>query len=215
MDQGMLDQFGKLNTTLEKLGEAQTKVDTGLATGLATIGNKLDTKLAELNEAPKVNPEDIKTAEELKAEEAAKLEQAGVVGGITQFEIWDIPVGQALVGGFTAVFASELIDGFLVKQGDMIKGVVKLVGAGAAIKWGPRLLGSTGSKALAILLAYDGIRSLIPIDTWAKRGAGAVSGVIPGGGLGGFKPNVAGEKPGGNGKKAVADYYEALKGGAR
>ncbi len=143
-------------------------------TGLDAVGSKLEAQLAEFNETTKKvlvpKPEDIKTAEEVEAEDKAKLEQAGAVAGITQFEIWDIPVGQALVGGFTAVFASELIDGFLVKQGDMIKGVVKLVGAGAAVKWGPRLLGSTGSKALALLLAYDGVRSLIPIDTWALVG---------------------------------------------
>lgn len=187
--------------------------------GFAKVGSKLDTQLAELNETAKKvlvpKPEDIKSKEEIETEEKAQLEQAGIVAGITGFQVWDIPVGQALVGGFTAVFASELIDGFLVKQGDWAKGVVKLVGAGVAVKWGPRLLGSTGSKALAILLAYDGVRSLIPIDTWAKRGATTVTGMIPGGGLGGFRENVGGEKLGGNGKKPVADYYEAMKGGVR
>lgn len=184
-------------------------------TGFANVGSKLDAQLAELNETAKkilINPEDVKSAEQLKAEadEKAELKQAGAVAGITGFEIWDIPVGQALVGGFTAVFASELIDGFLVKQGDWMKGIAKLVGAGVAVKWGPRLFGSAGSKALAILLAYDGIRSLIPIDTWAKRGATTVTGMIPAGGLGGFTPNV---EKGGNGKKP--SYYEALKGGVR
>lgn len=173
-------------------------------TGLATIGSKLDAQLAELNETAKkvlVKPEDVKSKEEVEAEEKAKLEQRGAVAGVTAMKVWDIPVGEALIGGFTAVFASELIDGFLVKQGDMLKGVVKLVGAGVAVKWGGRLLGSTGSKAMAILLAYDGIRSIIPIDTWARRGAGAVTGALPGGGLGGFQKNL-----GGNGQKP-ADYY--------
>lgn len=187
--------------------------------GFASVGSKLDAQLAELNETAKkvlVKPEDIKSPEEVKAEAAkaeedkAKLEQAGAVAGITSFEVWDIPVGQALVGGFTAVFASELIDGFLVKQGDWMKGMVKLVGAGVAVKWGPRLFGSVGSKALALLLAYDGVRSLIPIDTWAHRSASAVTGMIPGGGLGGFNKNVGGVPS--NGSKE--DYYAALKGGA-
>ena len=186
--------------------------------GFETVGSKLDAQLAELNETAKKvlvpKAEDIKTPEELKAaEDKAKLEQAAVARNITSFEVWDIPVGQALVGGFTAVFASELIDGFLIKQGDMLKGVVKLAGAGAAVKWGGRVLGSTGSKALAILLAYDGIRSIIPIDTWARRGATTVTGMIPGGGLGGFQPDVHEAPAPGNGHKA--DYYEAMKGGAR
>jgi len=177
--------------------------------GFASVGSKLEAQIAEFNETAKkvlgAKPEDIKTAEELKAEEAAKLAQAGAVAGITSFEVWDIPVGQALVGGFTAVFASELIDGLLVKQSDWVKGLVKLAGAGAAVKWGGRILGSTGSKALAILLTYDGIRSLIPIDAWAKKVADMITGIIPGGGLGGFKGNVHKEVPG-NGHKV--DYYD-------
>ena len=191
-------------------------MEKGFADQETKIGSKLDAQLAELNETAKKvlvpKAEDIKTPEELKAaEDKAKLEQAAVARNITSFEVWDIPVGQALVGGFTAVFASELIDGFLIKQGDVIKGVVKLAGAGVAVKWGGRVLGSTGSKALAILLAYDGIRSIIPIDTWARRGATAVTSRMPAGGLGGFQPNVR-ETPG-NGHRE--DYYEALKGGAR
>lgn len=195
--------------------------------GFETVGSKLDAQLAELNEtARKALPPaaEIKTTEQLaeeaakleektKAEEKAKMEQAAIAKGITGFEVWDIPVGQALVGGFTAVFASELIDGFLIKQGDMLKGVVKLAGAGAAVKWGGRVLGSTGSKALAILLAYDGIRQLIPIDTWARRGATMVTSRMPAGGLGGFQANVREERVPDNGHKA--DYYEALKGGVR
>ncbi len=179
--------------------------------GFATVGGKLEGQIAKLNEAAKkaLEPkaEDVLSPEELKkAEDTAKMEQAGAVRGITDFEVWDIPVGQALVGGFTAVFVSELIDGFLVKQDDWMKGIVKLAGAGVAVKWGGRFLGSTGSKALAILLAYDGIRSLIPIDTWARRGATTVTGMIPGGGLGGFRSNVGGTAVD-QAKEVASDYY--------
>lgn len=177
--------------------------------GFVTVGSKLEAQMSELNETAKkvldAKPEAVKSPEELAtAAAAANMEEAGFVGGITGFKVWDIPAGQALVGGFTAVFASELIDGFLIKQSDMIKGVVKLVGAGAAVKWGGRVLGSTGSKALAILLAYDGLRSIIPIDTWARRGATMVTSRVPKGGLGGFKPNVELQVRG-NGH---GDYYE-------
>lgn len=184
-------------------------------TGLATVGSKFEAQLAELNESAKKildKPED-KPEVKVEGEEKAKMEQAGIAKGITDFQVWDIPVGQALVGGFAAVFASELIDGILIQQGDWMKGMVKLVGAGASVKWGSRILGSTGSKALAILLAYDGIRSLVPIDTWARRGATTVTGMIPAGGLGGFRSNVGGKVAPGNGRGRGADYYDALKGG--
>ncbi len=184
--------------------------------GFNAAGSKLDAQLAELNETAKLvlepKPEDIKSKAEVEDEEKAKLEEAGVVSGLTGLEVWDIPVGQALVGGFTAVFASELIDGFLINQGDMLKGVVKLAGAGAAIKWGGRLLGSTGSKALAILLAYDGVRSLIPIDTWARRGATTVTGMIPKGGLGGFTQNVETAGVVEQASQVAGDYYAKAEG---
>ena len=99
--------------------------------GFASVGGKLEAQIAELNETAKkvlVKPEDVLSPAQLKEEEdKAKLAEAGIVGGITDFKVWDIPVGQALVGGFAAVFASELIDGFLIKQGDWTKGVVKLM----------------------------------------------------------------------------------------
>jgi hypothetical protein len=185
--------------------------------GFTNVGSRLESQIAEFNETAKkylVKPEDVLSKDELdKTSEKAKMEAAGVLGGITEMEVWDIPVGQALLGGFVAVFASELIDGFLIKQGDWAKGLIKLAGAGAAVKWGGRFLGSTGSKAVALLLAYDGIRSLLPIDGWAKKGADTITSKVPAGGLGGFKKNAGEMNHGNNGRSE--DYYADLKGGLR
>lgn len=195
---------------LTQISETATSLNDGIKS-FAEIGGKFETQLAEFNETAKkilVKPEDIKTAAELEAENKAKLEQ-GAVGAITRFEVWDIPVGQAVIGGFAAVFASELIDGFLVRQADWMKGLIKLAGAGAAIKWGPRAFGKTGAYAVGLLLAYDGIRSLIPIDSWARRGATAVTSRVPGGGLGGFKKDVGVLEQAG---KVASDYYSRAEG---
>ncbi len=155
---------------------------------VAAVGTKLGAQIAELNEtARKVlepKPEDIVTGAEQKAEKKADMEEAGALAGITSLKVWDIPLGQAAVGGFVAVVASELIDGFLANQGATTRGLVKLVGAGATIKWGRGLLGNTGAAAVALLLAYDGLRSLLPIDEWASRVAGGVT-PLTGFGLGG------------------------------
>ena len=109
---------------------------------------------------------------------------SGVLGGLTKTEVWDIPIGQAAVGGFVAVVGSELVDGFMAAQSAMTKGLVKLAVAGASVKWGGKLLGSTGSKAVALLLAYDGIRMVLPIDEYASKVAGMFT-KLTGGGLGG------------------------------
>lgn len=175
---------------------------------ISDFGNDMDSKLATLRDEvikevkpPEVTPED-------KKDEDAKLGQGKAMENVAKMEFWDIPVGQALIGGFSAVFASELVDGFFATQQPMTLGVIKLAGAGILAKWGGRLLGSTGSKAAAIILAYDGVRQIIPLDEWAGRLTGAVT-TRTGGGLAG--------KAGMAKKKVVVpprsrDYYAGLGG---
>lgn len=198
--------------TQEELAVMNDSINKALATGLTSVGSKLETQFAELNERAKKNltpdpvkvPDAVKSAEEVAAEaEKAKLEQP--LAGITKMEVWDIPVGQALIGGFVAVFSSELIDGFLAAQSGMIRGMIKLVGAGVAAKWGSGLLGSTGSKAVALLLAYDGIRAIVPIDEWASRLAGGIK-PLTGGGLGG-RAGMDREAVNPRGNGHAEDYY--------
>lgn len=159
-------------------------------------------------------PEAIKKAFESK-ETASVKEEAKVrqLAGITEFEVWDVPVGKALFGGFVAVVGSELVDGFLANQGDMVIGLVKLAGAGAIVKWGSRLLGKGVATAVALLLAYDGIRHILPIDQYAHQLASKVSGVVTTRGLGGNKGSALGDA--GNGKGKTKDYYAGLMGGRR
>jgi hypothetical protein len=165
--------------------------------------SKFDAKLAEIDE--KIKPPEVE-------DEPAEVAKNGIGENVAKMEFWDIPVGQALIGGFSAVIASELVDGFLASQNTMTLGVVKLASAGALAKWGGRLLGSTGSKAAAIILAYDGIRQILPLDEWAGNIAGWVK-PRTGGGLAG-KAGMT--PPGTRGVPAApsGDYYAGLWGGA-
>lgn len=173
-------------------------IDEGVGKRLDTFGSGFDAKLAEIEE--KLTP---------KAEDPGPAPEKAMEG-ITKMEFWDIPIGQALVGGFSAVVASELVDGFFAAQQPMTLGVIKLAGAGVLAKWGDRLLGSTGSKAAAIILAYDGIRQIIPLDEWAGRLTGAVT-TRTGAGLAG----KAGMTGGSGSKAGTTDYYAGLYGGGR
>lgn len=148
----------------------------------------------------------------------------GPLEGITKMQVWDVPVGQALIGGFSAVFVSELVDGFFASQQPMTLGVIKLAAAGVLVKWGGRLLGSTGSKAAALILAYDGIRQILPLDEWAGRLSGGIAARTGGGlagkaGMGrrrfpGWKPSMREMKEEATGKFAFiqADYYAGAEG---
>lgn len=168
------------------------------------FGSVIDAKLAEFGE--KINPVEVKSKAELEAEAELHI---GALEGISKMQVWDIPLGQAVVGGFSSVLVSELIDGFFAKQSVSVQGVVKLAVAGATIKWGSKILGKTGAIAMAILLTYDGVRQLLPIDEYAGKVSGAVV-ARTGGGLAG-KAGMG--DTGGNGHRQT-DYYEALKGGA-
>jgi len=141
-------------------------------------------------------------------EQTAEMEASGMLGGITDTKIWDIPIGQAAVGGFGAVIGSELIDGFLASQSAMTKGLVKLVAAGASVKWGGKLLGSTGSKAVGLLLAYDGIRMVLPLDEYANKVAGMFT-KLTGQGLGG-RAGMGGNSVLNQAGDVANSYYSSL-----
>lgn len=161
----------------------------------------IDAKLADLGKPVETDPE-------------ATLEKGGFFDDIMSFEFQGIPIGQAAVGGFAAIFASELVDGFMADSEAWKRGLVKLAVAGISAKWGKRFLGSTGSKAVALLLTFDAIRDLSPIDSWADQLAEKISGRVTTAGL-------AGNQSGGNpvnqpaATKSSNGYYAmALGGGA-
>ena len=153
----------------------------------------IDAKLAEFGK--KLNPE------------TAAVEQKQL-GGITAMEIWDIPIGKIAVGTFGGVFASELIDGFMAAQSDMVKGIAKLVSAGVTIKWGSRWFGRDAATAIAFVLGVLGFSQILPIDKWATQLAGAMPKI---GGAGTIK-SVGGPTVLTQAQQVAADYYAAAEG---
>lgn len=160
-----------------------TNIFEAISASQVETNERLDQVSANLAEIPKAFTDAFEAAKP-DPEDKAKLEKNGPLEGLSKMKVWDVPLGEALVGGFSAVFASELIDGFMVNQSAQTLGIVKLAGAGVMVKWGGRLLGSTGSKAAALILAYDGIRQLFPLDEMAGNLAGAIKSRT-GGGLAG------------------------------
>ena len=140
--------------------------------------------------------------------ETAEMEAGGALAGITSIAPWDIPIGRAAVGGVGAVVGSELIDGFLVAQSTQVKGLVKLIVAGASAKWGKKLMGADAATAIALLLAYDGVRMVLPLDEFANKIAGMFT-KLTGHGLGGRAGMGNGEVLNQAGEVA-ANYYSSL-----
>ncbi len=159
----------------------------------STIKNIVDAanagtaKLAETvtlwqNEATKrweLNP--AKTAVAV-ADEKAPLNES-LVGTFKSATKEIVPVA---VGGFAAIVVSEVVDGVMIKQKPMVRGAVKAIGAVAVWKWGKKIpfMGHTGKNVMAALLAFDALRDITPISTYASQIANKISGAIPVGGLG-------------------------------
>lgn len=178
---------------------------------LEAVDTKLSDQKAEINQILADFKQEISPKPDDKTD---AVMSKGAMEGITDLKVWDVPVGQAAVGGFVAVIGSELVDGFFANQQPMTLGVIKLASAGILAKWGGRLLGSAGSKAAAIILAYDGIRQILPLDEWAGNLVGAVT-ARTGGGLAG-KAGMTKEKKTPavirQAESVVANYYADLSG---
>ena len=164
----------------------------------------IDARLADLGKSlepePKADPDP-----------EVVLERKGFFDDIMSFEFQGIPLGQAAVGGFVAIFASELVDGFMSNMQDWQRGLVKLAVAAAVGMWGKRLLGKTGSMAVALLLTFDALRDLSPIDSWADQLAEGITGRVTNKGLAG-NPEATANQPA-NQKKQPASYYAMALGG--
>jgi hypothetical protein len=122
---------------------------------------------------------DILPKEEPKAELGESV--STTVSKVTGFEIYGVPVGGAIAGGFVAIFATELVDGYLKNQSAMVRGAVKVVGAGAIAKFLPKYLGKDLCYAVALLMAFDGFKNdIMPglfgyATTWANKLAGTTT----------------------------------------
>lgn len=126
----------------------------------------------------------ILTKEELSAELKTVLDELGKrldaiekqaqeveqrqLAGITGFQIAGIPVGSAAVGGFIALLTSEVIDGLLAGR-NVPEAFAKLIGAWAVKQWGSRWVGAEAAADAAKFLAFDAVRSFIPLDEWVQK----------------------------------------------
>lgn len=183
-------------------------VDKTLET-VAKVGSSLDAFLAKMNEEAKtkLEPATPKTIDETIAN---MEERSGILDKAMQVKVWEIPVGEAALGGFVAIFASELVDGFLKNQSVQVKGLVKLGAAGASVAFGKRILGSTGSKVVALLLTFDAIRDLTPLDKWAYDLASKITGMLPSAGLAGNVAQAAQMDAVNRQANQVAGYYSSV-----
>jgi len=108
-----------------------------------------------------------KRFEELEKQRWEGIEQRQLAG-IAGFQIAGIPFGAAAVGGTVALLTAEIIDGLLAGK-NVPEAFAKAIGAWAVKNWGARLVGSEAALDAAKFLAFDAVRSFVPIDEWVKK----------------------------------------------
>jgi hypothetical protein len=192
--------------------ELLQSVDTKLGK-IAGLSDVIDSKFKEFDSKLvkyRVDGGPEKTGELAAGKEKAVAEmgELGMLDSLAKFEIWNVPLGEAAVGGFVAVLATELIDGFMTTQSVQTKGLVKLVTAGAVAGFGKKYLGANASKAIALLMAFDAIRDLTPIDAWAASLATKITGAAPDAGLADKAMRRITSQP----PHTISDYYAAAEG---
>jgi len=131
------------------------------------------------------------TKEEAETEIAEhEKSMAGVFDQAINFEIQGIQVGRAAVGGFAAIFTSELIDGFATAQSANTRGFIKLGVGWAMVAFASKWLGKSFTGATALLLTFDAIRDLTPLNEWAANLADKITGTSVPAGLRGDTGNT-------------------------
>ena len=88
-------------------------------------------------------------------------EREGILAGVAETRIANIPFGAAAAGALIAGLADGLIammPASTIKKAPQL--VVRAGAAWATIKWGPKLFGTAPAQAAGLFLAYDAVQEL-------------------------------------------------------
>lgn len=118
--------------------------------------------------------------------EPATLSESGVLSGAMDWEILDIPVGGIVVGGISAIFLTELVDGFMTTSSSLVRGGIKLGISFASAKWGGKVFGKEGGQVIALLVGFDALANdIIPgLFDLGTKAANKLTGTVTTRGLG-------------------------------
>jgi len=111
--------------------------------------------------------EDILAKKESSLTPVAEMEKPGALDSLTSIKFMRVPIGQAAVGGITAMVLSSLVEMAMkpvrqqlgTRMGDT---ALKAVAAYAVNRWGKKMLGTDATKAAVIILAWEAFESFVP-----------------------------------------------------
>jgi hypothetical protein len=98
-----------------------------------------------------------------------ELHQRGILSNFGGLRFGNIPVGDALIGGSAASLVSELTDAFTPGDNTVVSALIKIVAGNLLAGAFSGILGNNATSAARLLVTYDGIRDLIPLDSWIRE----------------------------------------------
>ena len=107
-------------------------------------------------------------------DKVAEMGQAGMLAGLTKFEVAGIPIGAAAAGGALAFVVDYAFDRFLPT---FTGSIANLVAAWAVMNFGSRWVGRDVAKYAATFLAYEAVRDMI--EPPIARALGSIGGPPP------------------------------------
>jgi len=84
-------------------------------------------------------------------------ERVGILSGVAEMKIAEVPVGAAVAGGLIAGIADGILSLIPVKVPEII---ARGFAAWAVTRWGPRFFGKYPAEVAGLFLAYDAMQSL-------------------------------------------------------
>jgi hypothetical protein len=112
-----------------------------------------------------------------------ELHQRGILSNFGGLRFGNIPVGDALIGGTAASLVSELTDAFTPKDNTIVSALIKIVGGNLLAGAFSGILGNNATSAARLLVTYDGLRDIIPLDGWIREILDPIKKAVP------VKPN--------------------------
>lgn len=104
---------------------------------------------------------------------------AGIARKISEVEVAGIPLGEAALGGGSALVLAEVTDAMLLPRLLAVP-VFAVKGAEAFVmsRYGHKVVGAGGARVATLFLAYDAVRSLIPMEDWIRNAIAKATGGI-------------------------------------
>jgi len=94
---------------------------------------------------------------------------AGIADQIKSVQVLGIPIGEAVLGGGSALILAEVTDALIAPRlPTMNIGFVKAGETYVMHRWGHKVLGGPGARVATLFLGYDTIRTIVPLEAWIK-----------------------------------------------